>query len=331
MFMNSSKFIILLMMIFSIFFCLSSNSWFMIWINMEINLFMFLPLINNKNMFTSEMMMKYFIIQTISSLMIFNFLMIMWIYLLNKNFFILIINLCLLMKLGSSPFHFWYIQIIEKMYWFNFFLLSTVQKIIPLIMLNYNLNLMMMLIFSSLNLLMSTFGGMNQTSLRKILGYSSINHLGWMILIININEILWYIYMFCYMFILLNITFMFNYMKINYMNQMYFFNNFYMNMTFFFLIFMSLGGLPPFLGFLPKWMTINFMINNNLILMMSIMIMSSLIILYFYFQPFYSTLMINSLKYKWLINFNKNNIKFYIFNYIYLSLFFFFLNLIMFI
>nr|YP_010894794.1 NADH dehydrogenase subunit 2 [Drepanocentron fuxiensis]WJW73307.1 NADH dehydrogenase subunit 2 [Drepanocentron fuxiensis] len=331
MYFNSSKMMTIIIMMLSIILCLSSNSWMIMWISMEINMFMFITLLNQKSLFSSESLMKYFFIQTISSLILFMAIMIIWNSNNSNNFYILIMNLCLLMKLSSAPFHFWFIQIIESMNWLNFYLISTTQKIIPLVLLNFNMNLFMITIFTLLNFIMSAPSGLNQNSLKKILGYSSINHLGWMILTLNINESLWYLYMTSYLLILATISFMFNYMNISYMNQMFYFNNFFLNLMFFSLTFLSLGGIPPFMGFIPKWMTINFLIMNNQLFMLMIMMMSSLTVLFFYIQPLYTNLLMNSLKNKWFINMNLVNMKFIIFNLIYLSLFTFIIMLIMYI
>nr|YP_010586355.1 NADH dehydrogenase subunit 2 [Melanotrichia acclivopennis]UZZ44143.1 NADH dehydrogenase subunit 2 [Melanotrichia acclivopennis] len=316
---NLSKMSSMMIMLISIIICISSNSWIIMWMMMEINMFTFIPLINKKNLFSSESMMKYFIIQTISSLILFLLILIMWNMKNNPQSLINLMNLCLLMKLGSAPFHLWYIQIIESLNWMNFFILSSLQKIIPLILLNLNSSFLFMIMFMMFNFIMSAPGGMNQNSLKKILGYSSVNHLGWMILTISMNEILWYIYTLMYFMIIMSMSMMFNYMNSNYFNQMFYFNNFKLNLMLFSMSFLSLGGIPPFLMFYPKWMTFNQLINNNQLTILMIMIMSSLTILYFYIQPSYTLMLMNSSKMKWFINMDMNNIKFMIFNFLYNS------------
>ena len=79
-----------------------------------------------------------------------------------------------------------------------------------------------------------------------------------------------------------------------------------------FINFLSLGGLPPFIGFLPKWIIINFLINNKIILLRFIFIIISLIVLFFYIRIIYSSLIFNYIKIKWFKIYLKNNILFFI-------------------
>ena len=73
---------------------------------------------------------------------------------------------------------------------------------------------------------------------------------------------------------------------------------------------MSLGGLPPFLGFLPKWLVIQNLIEINQFFLLFISVCLSLITLYFYLRISYSIYILNFNKNSWiLINyFNNKNI-----------------------
>uniref|UniRef100_A0AAU6W8H3 NADH-ubiquinone oxidoreductase chain 2 n=1 Tax=Tinodes ventralis TaxID=3144872 RepID=A0AAU6W8H3_9NEOP len=320
MFMNSSKMIIMMILLMSTLFILSNNSWIISWLLMEINLFSFIPLISNKNSYSSESLMKYFFIQTVYSLMLFMTILMMMNWMNIKNTIIKFMNLMILMKMGSAPMHFWYIQLIESLSWMNLFLISTWQKIIPLILLTYNFNMNILFLSIYLNSLFSALGGINQISLRKILGYSSINHLSWMLCSIMINENLLNFYFLIYMISMMNICLMFFYYNINYMNQMIYFNNLKLNLMYMLIIFLSMGGLPPFLGFLPKWFMINYLIMNNYLMMSLFMIMMSLIVLFFYFMLIHQNLMFNNFKMKWFIEFKNNKSKFIMFYYNFLLL-----------
>ena len=64
----------------------------------------------------------------------------------NNNFnyyriFIFLINLRLIIKLGIPPFFIWYIKIIKYINWKNIYILSIIQKIIPLYTLNLIFNI----------------------------------------------------------------------------------------------------------------------------------------------------------------------------------------------
>nr|WHL46552.1 NADH dehydrogenase subunit 2 [Euhampsonia serratifera] len=307
---NSSKMFFLFILFFSTMISISSNSWLGCWIGLEINLLSFIPLISNSNnMFSNEASLKYFLTQSIASI---NFLFsILSKMILMKNFemnlFIsIMINSSLLMKMGSAPFHFWFPNIIEGLSWFNSFILMTWQKISPMILLSYYFNINFIIIIIIMNIMIGAINGLNQTSLRKLLAFSSINNLGWMLMAMMISENLWMFYFLLYTFLLNMMCFLFYILNMFYINQL-FINNMNSLIKINLLInFLSLGGLPPFIGFFPKWIIINFLINNKFYLMTLIFVMMSLIMLFFYIRIIYSSFMLNYFKMKWFKIFIKN-------------------------
>nr|AII02481.1 NADH dehydrogenase subunit 2 [Noctua pronuba] len=308
---NSNKMFFLFILFFSTLISISSNSWFGCWIGLEINLLSFIPLISNSNnLLSTEASLKYFLTQSIASINFLFTILIKMIFMKSfemNNFISIMMNSSMLMKMGSTPFHFWFPNIIEGLSWFNSFLLMTWQKITPMIILSYYLNKNFIIIIILMNIIIGAIGGLNQTSLRKLMAFSSINNLGWMLSSIMISETLWFFYIFMYSFMISIMCFLF------YILNMYFINQLFINnMNFFIKInllinFLSLGGLPPFIGFFPKWIIINFLINNNMYLLTFIFIMMSLIMLFFYIRISYSAFMFNYLKMKWFKIFIKNN------------------------
>nr|ASL06218.1 NADH dehydrogenase subunit 2 [Lymantria dispar dispar]AST23774.1 NADH dehydrogenase subunit 2 [Lymantria dispar] len=308
---NSSKMFFFYMLIFSTLIAISSNSWFGCWIGLEINLLSFIPLISNSNnLLSNEASLKYFLTQSIASINFLFSILLKMIFLKNfdMNFFMsLMINSSMLMKMGSSPFHFWFPNIVEGLSWFNNFILMTWQKITPMIILSYFLNKNFIILIISMNVIIGALGGLNQTSLRKLMAFSSINNLGWMLTSIMISENLWIFFLIIYSFMISIMCWLFNMMNLFYIKQL-FINNINPIMKINMLInFLSLGGLPPFIGFFPKWIIINFLINNQSYLLTMIMILTSLIILFFYIKIIYSSIMFNYLKMKWFKVFIKNN------------------------
>nr|YP_010327116.1 NADH dehydrogenase subunit 2 [Agrotis munda]UNP54381.1 NADH dehydrogenase subunit 2 [Agrotis munda] len=308
---NSNKMFFLFILFFSTLISISSNSWFGCWIGLEINLLSFIPLISNSNnLLATEASLKYFLTQSIASINFLFTILIKMIFMKNfemNNFISIMMNSSMLMKMGSTPFHFWFPNIIEGLSWFNSFILMTWQKITPMIILSYYLNKNFIIIIIMMNIVIGAIGGLNQTSLRKLMAFSSINNLGWMLSSIMISETLWFFYIFMYSFMISIMCFLF------YILNMYFINQLFINnMNFFIKInllinFLSLGGLPPFIGFFPKWIIINFLINNNMYLLTFIFVVMSLIMLFFYIRISYSAFMFNYLKMKWLKIFIKNN------------------------
>nr|YP_009048679.1 NADH dehydrogenase subunit 2 [Byasa alcinous]AHZ89274.1 NADH dehydrogenase subunit 2 [Byasa alcinous] len=308
---NSNKMFFFFILFFSTLISISSNTWMGCWIGLEINLMSFIPLISNsKNLLSSEAALKYFLIQSIASI---NFLFsIIFKLILMKNFetnliFSILINSSMLTKMGSTPFHFWFPNIIEGLSWFNCFILMSWQKISPMILLSYYINNNFILLISTLNVIIGTLGGLNQTSIRKILTFSSINNLGWMLMSLMISDNLWMFYFFLYAFIISIVCFTFNMFNIFFINQLFIMNMNYSIKFSLFINLLSLSGLPPFLGFFPKWIIINFLINNNFLLICFIFILMSLIMMFIYIRIIYSSILFNYLKMKWFKFFIKNN------------------------
>nr|YP_010160594.1 NADH dehydrogenase subunit 2 [Theretra oldenlandiae]QRH17784.1 NADH dehydrogenase subunit 2 [Theretra oldenlandiae] len=308
---NSNKMFFLFILFFSTMISISSNSWFGCWIGLEINLLSFIPLISNSNnLLSSEASLKYFLTQSIAS-MNFLFSILMKMILMKNfemnNFISIMINSSLLMKMGSTPFHFWFPNISEGLSWFNNFLLMTWQKITPLILLSYYLNFNFLYFIIIMNVMIGAIGGLNQTSLRKLMAFSSINNLGWMIFTMLISENLWMFYFMMYSFLISIMFFLFYNLNMFFINQLFINNMNFMIKLNLLINFMSLGGLPPFMGFLPKWIVINFLMINKFYLLTFIMVMSSLITIYFYIRIIYSSFMFNYFKMKWFkINFKNN-------------------------
>nr|YP_010023466.1 NADH dehydrogenase subunit 2 [Casmara patrona]QOP62718.1 NADH dehydrogenase subunit 2 [Casmara patrona] len=302
-FNNSNKMFFIFILLFSTLISISANSWFGCWIGLEINLLSFIPLISNpNNLLSSEASLKYFLTQSIASIN-FLFLILLKMTLMKNfeinNFISIMINSSLLMKMGSTPFHFWFPNIIEGLSWLNCFILMTWQKISPMILLSYYFNINFLIIIMILNTIIGAFGGFNQTSLRKLMTFSSINNLGWMLSSILISENLWMFYLIFYSFLISIMCFLFNMLNMFYINQLFIANLNPLIKISLLINFLSLGGMPPFIGFFPKWIMINFLINNNFFFLTFIFIMMSLIMLFFYIRIIYSSLMFNYLKLKW--------------------------------
>nr|UPL65273.1 NADH dehydrogenase subunit 2 [Physopelta quadriguttata] len=299
--MNFKKTMFLMMMMMSTLITMSSTNWIGMWIGLEINLMSFIPFISkNKNKNSSQAMMIYFLTQSVGSMiMLFSIMMntlTMITPMMTNEWLNILMIMSLLIKLGGAPFHFWLPEVMANMNWMQCFVLMTWQKMAPLsILMNLKPNWFMYMAMT-LSTMVGALGGLNQTSIRKIMAYSSINHLGWMMAMMSM-QMTWYIYMMIYMVMLMMIMMMFN--NIYFLNQI---NNSNpsmmekMNMT---MSLMSLGGLPPFIGFLPKWMVIQSMMNSNMLCIL-IMSMMSLVILFYYMNMMSSIMLNYSTMNKWI-------------------------------
>nr|QXE45650.1 NADH dehydrogenase subunit 2 [Anthaxia chinensis] len=309
--MSMYKLLFYIMLISSTFITISSQTWLGMWMGLEINLLSIIPLMNNsKNLFSSEASIKYFITQALaSSILLFSILMAMLENSLPHNLEMsksleIILNSALLTKMGAAPFHFWFPEVIEGLSWMNATIILIWQKIAPMTILMYNSKMVefysMIILFS---MIISGIIGIDQTSLRKIMAYSSINHMGWMIAAALFSKSIWLMYFIIYSMMTLALTLMFNYLKTFYVKQLFTEMEYSsITKTTFFLNFFSLGGLPPFLGFLPKWIIIQTMVENNYISMALIMIILTLMTLFYYMRLSLNFLLFKSNKLNLKIN-----------------------------
>nr|ABN72900.1 NADH dehydrogenase subunit 2 [Drosophila tristis] len=315
MFNNSSKILFITIMIIGTLITVTSNSWLGAWMGLEINLLSFIPLMSdsNNNSTSTEASLKYFLTQALAStVLLFSSIILMlknnMNIEINNSFISMIIMSALLLKSGAAPFHFWFPNMMEGLTWMNALMLMTWQKIAPLMLISYLDTKNLLLISVILSVMVGAIGGLNQTSLRKLMAFSSINHLGWMLMSLMISESIWFIYFLFYSFLSFILTFMFNIFKLFHLNQLFswFVNSKILKFTLF-LNFLSLGGLPPFLGFLPKWLVIQQLTLCNQYFSLTIMMMSTLITLFFYLRICYSAFMLNYYENNWSINTQFNN------------------------
>nr|YP_010140013.1 NADH dehydrogenase subunit 2 [Aulacochilus grouvellei]QQK56312.1 NADH dehydrogenase subunit 2 [Aulacochilus grouvellei] len=281
---------------------LSSYSWLSMWMGLEINLLSIIPLMMNpKNVFPSESAMKYFITQAMASMILLFTIIVSfntadYIFFNSISLMTIALNSSLLMKMGAAPFHFWFPEVMEGLNWLNNLLMMTWQKIAPMVLLNFSFNQIYFLTFIIvLSSLISGLMSLNQTSLRKILAYSSINHISWMISAMMYSNTVWLIYFIVYSIISINLILILKNLNSFYLTQLFFFfkNNksikILVNFNFF-----SLGGLPPFLGFFPKWLTINYLTYNNFYFLTVLMILFNMMMLFAYLRITFSSLTIKS-------------------------------------
>nr|YP_009002550.1 NADH dehydrogenase subunit 2 [Cherax dispar]CDL72640.1 NADH dehydrogenase subunit 2 [Cherax dispar] len=280
---------------------ISSSSWFTAWIGLELNLMSFIPLMSSKkNQLPTEASLKYFLIQALGSAII---ILSSTLTLLHPKLALLSISLALLLKLGAAPFHSWFPQVMEGLNWPQAIILMTIQKLAPMFLISYLS--MSLYTYSSIFLAAITsasvgaLGGINQTSLRKILSYSSINHMSWMLIAMLINETSWMVYFFLYALIATSVALYFS------STQSYFFAHLINSNTtphskiISILSLYSLGGMPPFSGFIPKWIIVQEMITASFFLALLILLASSLVTLYFYIRLTLSSISVSCPQSKW--------------------------------
>nr|UEK24999.1 NADH dehydrogenase subunit 2 [Conepatus semistriatus] len=293
-----------------------SSHWLLIWIGFEMNMLAIIPiLMKNFNPRAMEASTKYFLAQATASMIL--MLGIATNLLLTGQWTMLnmldstasnITTIALAMKLGLSPFHFWVPEVTQGISMLSGMVLLTWQKIAPLSVLyqispSINSNLLVILAITSV--LVGGWGGLNQTQLRKILAYSSISHMGWMTAVLTYNPTLMtlnlsiYIMMTVGTFLLLILS-----SSTTTLSLSHTWNKLPLNTLLVLMLMLSIGGLPPLSGFMPKWMIIQELTKNDLIIMPMLMAMAALLNLYFYMRLTYTTTLTmfpssNNMKMKW--------------------------------
>nr|UDD75301.1 NADH dehydrogenase subunit 2 [Ia io] len=280
---------------------MTSSHWFMVWVGFEMNMLAIIPLLTKQhNPRSTEAATKYFLTQATASMIL---MMAAIINLLNTGHWSIskLINpmasttmtVALTMKLGLSPFHFWVPEVTQGIPLSSGLILLTWQKLAPLsvlYMIMPAMNLNMLMIMSLLSIAVGGWGGLNQTQLRKIMAYSSIAHMGWMtsVLIYNPTMTLLNLYIYIpmttatFMLLMMNST-----TTTTSLSHMW--NKLPLVTLLILVIMLSLGGLPPLTGFLPKWLIIQEMVKNNNIFTTTLMAIMALLNLYFYLRITYST------------------------------------------
>nr|YP_001425573.1 NADH dehydrogenase subunit 2 [Egretta eulophotes]ABS82056.1 NADH dehydrogenase subunit 2 [Egretta eulophotes] len=281
---------------------ISSNHWMMAWTGLEINTLAIIPLISKSHHPRAiEATIKYFLVQAAASaLVLFSSLMNAWftgqwdITQLNHPTPCLLLTTAIAMKLGLVPFHFWFPEVLQGSTLTTALLLSTVMKLPPitiLLMTSHSLNPTLLSTMAIASAALGGWMGLNQTQLRKILAFSSISHLGWMTIIMIYNPKLTLLTFYLYslitatVFLTLNktkalklSTMMTSWTKIPALNATLM------------LTLLSLAGLPPLTGFLPKWLIIQELTKQELTTAATIIAMLSLLSLFFYLRlAYYST------------------------------------------
>nr|YP_007627044.1 NADH dehydrogenase subunit 2 [Pyrgacris descampsi]AGC22335.1 NADH dehydrogenase subunit 2 [Pyrgacris descampsi] len=313
---NSTKLLFLSTLLVGTILSINSNSWFGVWMGLEINLLSFIPMLTGgKNLMMNESSIKYFIVQAMASTMLLFSIMLIQMKCPTswemESVPSMMIMSSLLLKIGAAPFHFWFPEVMGVSSWNNCLILMTWQKIAPIMVLSYcwQMNLMTITIVIS-SIFIGAMGGLNQTSLRQLMAYSSISHLGWMISAMGMSENAWEIYFLVYSLLSTILVWLFNQFKTFHMNQLFWSSNLSKEVKFMMILsLLSLGGLPPFLGFLPKWMIIQSMVENNMTILMSIMVALTTITLYYYMRISFSAIILSFNENSWFTSTKNNSTK----------------------
>nr|AQU14910.1 NADH dehydrogenase subunit 2 [Pachydactylus oculatus] len=278
---------------------MSSHHWLLAWLGLELNTLSILPIIiKPHHPRAAEAATKYFLIQTLAAaLILFASTMNAWqtgtwnMLLSPSPTSSTILLAAILLKMGIAPAHLWYPDIIQGTNMLTALIISTWQKLAPLTLLYFTINhmpLSALLLTGLLSTLIGGWAGLNQTQTRKILAFSSIAHMGWLILALTMNLHLTTLTMIIY---LVTTTTVFLSLAATATKTLHDLGTAWPHspplLATTTITLMSLGGLPPLTGLMPKLLILKELTLSGLVLTSTLLALMSLPSLYFYTRMTY--------------------------------------------
>nr|YP_004347692.1 NADH dehydrogenase subunit 2 [Pao palembangensis]BAK09822.1 NADH dehydrogenase subunit 2 [Pao palembangensis] len=277
----------------------TSSHWLIAWMGLELNTLAIIPMMaQHHHPRAIEATTKYFLTQaTAAAMLLFASTTNAWLtgqwelQQMTHPIPLTMIITALALKVGLAPLHTWLPEVLQGLDLTTGLILSTWQKLAPFaLLLQLQPNNPTLLTFLGLSsTLIGGWGGLNQTQLRKILAYSSIAHLGWMILILQFSPTLTLLTLTLYLIMtsssflvfMLNKTTTINSLATSWAKTP-------ILTPLMPLVLLSLGGLPPLTGFMPKWLILQELTKQGLAPTATLAALSALLSLYFYLRLSYA-------------------------------------------
>nr|ALV89049.1 NADH dehydrogenase subunit 2 [Heteronotia binoei] len=282
---------------------MTSYHWLLVWLSLELNTLSILPIIMRSNHpRTTEATTKYFLIQTTAAaLILLASTMNAWqtgswtTMQPTSPLTTTIITMAIMMKLAIAPAHLWYPEVLQGTTMTTALIISTWQKLAPLTLLYLLMNHLStntMLLLGLLSALLGGWAGLNQTQTRKILAFSSISHMGWTITALCLNPSLTTLTMLTYMTMT---TTMFLSLNTSSSKTLLDLGTSWTHspilLTTMMLTLLSLAGLPPLTGFMPKLLILKELVTMKLLALSTTLALTSLPNLAFYTRMAYLTIL----------------------------------------
>nr|YP_009990556.1 NADH dehydrogenase subunit 2 [Gymnammodytes semisquamatus]QNM99884.1 NADH dehydrogenase subunit 2 [Gymnammodytes semisquamatus] len=277
----------------------ASSHWLLAWMGLEMNTLAIIPLMaQHHHPRAVEATTKYFLTQaTAAAMLLFASTTNAWltgqwdIQQMSHPLPTTMITIALALKIGLAPVHSWLPEVLQGLDLTTGLILSTWQKLAPFALLIQiqPANSTMLIMLGVASTLVGGWGGLNQTQLRKILAYSSIAHLGWMILVLQFSPSLTLLTLLTYLIMTFSTFLVFKLNKatnINALATSWAKTPVLTALTP--LLLLSLGGLPPLTGFMPKWLILQELTKQGLAPTATLAALTALLSLYFYLRLSYA-------------------------------------------
>ena len=280
-----------------------------IYISLELQAFaLFILILTNKSSIKSaEASLKYFILSSLSSGLLLlglafvftsnlgldlnNLMHITNCTVLNLKLGNFLILLALFFKLAVSPLHFWVADIYEGATWDVVSVVATIPKISILSLLMHLVSTSEIILpCAVLSIVVGALAALNQTKLKRLVAYSGISHIGFILIGLSFNltagveaSMIYlgvYVFTLVSLFLLIRIsTFTKDYFLIELSNT--FMTNRVLGLTWV-VLFFSIAGIPPLAGFISKWVILKVVLSYGLNWVALVVVLSSVIAAAYY-------------------------------------------------
>lgn len=283
-------FLVLLVIIGSII-VITYDNLFYIYLGIELQAFSTYILLSKNKIEGAEAGLKYFILGSISS----GFFL-LGLSIISSNGYSFLINelsnlkalvlilLALFFKLSLFPFYYWIPDIYEGSSWpiIALLIIPKISIVAVLLKLVYYFNSNYLVLCSLLSIIVGSIGAFNQSKIKRLLAYSGVTHIGLIVLPLFLYSYnISYVYLFIYLITLCSFIYVVNYtnpyiISISHINII-------KRITISILL-LSMAGVPPFSGFIVKFLVLFSSVSNNYLFSSLIIIILSIISVGFYLR-----------------------------------------------
>jgi len=195
--------------------------------------------------YQSESVIKYFLIQICSGILFLQSALSLW----DLSW---LFTVRLVLKLGLAPLHVWVVHIYSGLSCSFMFLVSTIIKVPGVLLIEmapYALHQ-----FLLFRVVIGRVGAVFMSAFKKLIAYSRVANTGWIGLIASVSD-LWIVYFLIYSIVLACVLYMMSELMFTSIRQIITPPS-KEQRVYWGLLVLSLGGMPPLLGFSIKWVAI---------------------------------------------------------------------------
>nr|YP_010393013.1 NADH dehydrogenase subunit 2 [Xylonora corona]UPX88875.1 NADH dehydrogenase subunit 2 [Xylonora corona] len=249
---NPAFFFFFFLMVGSVILVIFSGGLLGVWVGLECGFLGVVSILCGESVAENESCMQYFVFQSIGAgFLFFSFVLLEIGSVAGVAWVLFFLGFSL--KLGLFPFHFWVPSVLSKSSWVGCFVVSTWQKIPPLLFLSGAPLWGGLEVLACMTGILGGLGGLGLLHYRSLLGYSSLIHTSWMVLVSGVSVLGLVFYVIIYSVVLGQL------MKNLFSSKIFSLLDFNGakipssgSSALVFMDFISLAGVPPLLGSLPK-------------------------------------------------------------------------------